>query len=740
MYRTHYNQMLGNTLAGRYQIISNLGGGGFGETYIACDTQLPGTPQCVVKKLKPQSNDPETLQTARRLFNTEAQVLYQLGNRDHQSLTSPTSSIPQLLAYFEENQEFYLVQEFIEGDDLSNELIPGKVFSQEEVILLLQEILEILEFVHQKQVIHRDINPRNILRRKLDNKLVLIDFGAVKQITTNIVASQSQKFTVAIGTPGYIPSEQAMGNPKLSSDIYAIGIIAIQALTGLLPEQFERDINTNEIIWQQANVTQGFAQIIDKMVRYDFRDRFPSAKEALQALKDLSLSNKSSATVALAPASPLVPAIFKSKPAKPINKKAIAIKSFTGIALIAMITTAALFVLDAIKSTNSAELYKQANTLYDLQRYQEAINTYEQAVEIRGDYADAWNGKGKALYELKKYQDALIAYDKSIQLKPEFFESWRGRGFTLAKLQRYNEAISSYDKALEIQEKDAEIWNAKGEAFSQIKRYDDAIKSYDKAVELKSDYPLSWYNKGKLLHVLKRYDDAIKSYDRAIEYQPSYQNAWYDKGNALVNLQRYQDAYNAYDKAVQIKPDFHSAWFSRGNVLLKMGRYAEAIDSLNEVVKYNPNNYQAWYGRGWSLHQLQRYEEAVDSFNKATEIKRSDYQAWYSRGNSLYNLKRYDDAIFSYNRAIRYKPEHYESWYSRGNAFLNLQRFQDAITSYEKAIKIKPDYQQAVNALNQAKAKLNIPKDTIKKEEIKQEETKKQDSGVTRILKILVNS
>ncbi|PAX60182.1 tetratricopeptide repeat protein [Brunnivagina elsteri] len=715
--------MLGNTLVGRYQIISNLGGGGFGETYIACDTQLPGTPQCVVKKLKPQSNDPETLQTARRLFNTEAQVLYQLGNCDRQSLTASMCRIPQLLAYFEENQEFYLVQEFIEGNDLSNELIPGKVFSQEEVILFLQEILEILEFVHQKQVIHRDINPRNILRRKLDNKLVLIDFGAVKQITTNIVNYQSQKFTVAIGTPGYIPSEQAMGNPKLSSDIYGIGIIAIQALTGLSPEQFEHDIDTNEITWQQANVTPEFAKIIDKMVQYDFRDRFPSAREALQALKGLSLSNSSSSvTIALAPASPLVPVNFKSKsPAKPINKRAIAIKSFTGIALIGVITTGVFFVLDAIKSTNSAELYKQANTLYDLQRYQEALNTYEQAVEIRGDYADAWNGKGKALYELKKYQDALIAYDKSIQLNPTFFDAWRGRGFTLAKLHRYNEAISSYDKALGIQEKDAEIWNAKGEVFSKIQRYDDAIKSYDKAVDLKSDYTLPWYNKGQLLHTLKRYDDAIKSYDRAIEYQPSYENAWYGKGNALVNLQRYQDAYNAYDKAVQIKPDFSSAWFSRGNVLLKMSRYPEAIDSFNEVVKYSPNNYQAWYSLGWSLHQVQRYQEAVDSFNKATGIKRNAYQAWYSRGNSLYNLKRYDEAISSYNRAVRYKPDHYESWYSRGNAFLNLQRFQDAITSYEKAIKIKPDYQQAINALNQAKSKLVTPKDIIKKE----------DSGVT---------
>ena len=128
--------MLGNILVGRYQFISHLGGGGFGETFVAFDTQLPGKPKCVVKKLQPQSQDPITLQTARRLFDTEAQVLYKLGTNEH---------IPLLLAYFEENQEFYLVQEFITGHDLSQELVPGKKFSQEEVIKLLQSILKIIK-------------------------------------------------------------------------------------------------------------------------------------------------------------------------------------------------------------------------------------------------------------------------------------------------------------------------------------------------------------------------------------------------------------------------------------------------------------------------------------------------------------------------------------------------------------------------------------------------------------------
>ena len=684
--------MLGTKLVGRYQIISHLGGGGFGETFVACDTQLPGSPQCVVKKLKLQSTDPVTLETARRLFDTEAQVLYKLGTHEH---------IPQLLAYFEENEEFYLVQEFIEGHDLSQEIIPGKPLSQDLVISLLQEILEILQFVHQQQVIHRDVNPSNILRHKQDNKLVLIDFGAVKQITTQVVTPGGQtKFTVAIGTPGYIPSEQAQGDPKFSSDIYAVGIVGIQALTGVSPAELEKDAETNEIIWQKnSTVNEDFAKILDKMVRYDFRQRYPSATVALQALLDLNKPNHS--TVALN-----IPGSKKNviKFTKP--KKNLLIKFITGMILIGIGLAASIYITHSINSANATELYKQANTLYELQRYKDALTNYEKAVEIRPDYAQAWNGQAKTLSELKEYQLALAAYDKAIQIHPNYLEAWSGRGFVLNNLQRYQEAIASFDKALQLENKSPEVWNAKGEAFSNLNQYDKAIKSYEKALELKPDYYEAWYNKGWGLHNLKQYNEALVAYDKAVELKPDYEQAWYNRGNALVNLQRYQDAFTNYDKAVQYKPNHYQAWLSRGNVLINLQRYPEAIESFNQVIKYNQNSYKAWYSRGWSLHQLKRYEEAVESYNKAIELQRNDYQVWYNRGNSLYNLQKYVEAIASYNKAVRYKPDNYETLYSKGNALFNLKRYQEAIASYNKAIKIKPDYQQAINARNQAQQEL----------------------------------
>ncbi|MDJ0735433.1 MAG: protein kinase [Nostocaceae cyanobacterium] len=272
--------MQGQIVGGRYRIIRQIGRGGFGVTFLAEDTKRPGNPPCVVKQFQPVRTDPYTLRVGKILFDREAENLEELGNHDQ---------IPRLLAHFEEKQQFYLVQEFIEGHDLTHEIDPGKKLSEAEVIKLLIDILEVLAFVHQKDRIHRDIKPSNIMRRKSDGKIVLIDFGAVKQVA-GVQGNQHgyTAFTRHIGTPDYMPSEQTQGNPQFCSDIYALGIIAIQALTGLSSRDIEPDKTTGEIEWQNNfKVSSKLANVINKMVRYDFRQRYQSGEEALQAVKGL---------------------------------------------------------------------------------------------------------------------------------------------------------------------------------------------------------------------------------------------------------------------------------------------------------------------------------------------------------------------------------------------------------------------------------------------------------------------
>jgi serine/threonine-protein kinase len=277
--------MQGQLLGGRYQVLHVLGAGNFGQTYLAEDIHRPENTKCVVKHLKPASSNPDFLPTARNLFRREAETLEKLGNHNQ---------IPRLLAYFEEKQEFYLVQEFIDGQLLRVELTAGHRWPEERVILMLQEVLDILEFVHSYGVIHRDIKPDNLIRRQVDGKPVLIDFGAVKQVriaperntpSGNLIGS-----TIAIGTPGYMPPEQAQGRPRPSSDIYALGMIGIEALTGQSPMQFQQDAK-GEFNWQaQAQVSQNLAVILSRMVRYHFQERYQSAAEVSQALQQLTKS------------------------------------------------------------------------------------------------------------------------------------------------------------------------------------------------------------------------------------------------------------------------------------------------------------------------------------------------------------------------------------------------------------------------------------------------------------------
>ncbi len=259
-------------LAGRYEITRKLGGGGFAITYVARDLLQPSNPPCAVKQLRPNQAYPEVVDC----FEKEAAMLRKLGKHPR---------IPRLMDHFREGPSLYIVQEFIDGQNLGEEISPGRRLSEGYVIRFLKEVLEVLSFIHQYGVIHRDIKPQNLIRNA-DGRIFLIDFGAVKEIGSLIVDTQGQvASSVIIGTPGYMSSEQSLGRPCFASDVYALGMTAIQALTGVLPSKLEENPETGEIIWRnQARVSRHFAEIINTMVRRHHSLRYPCADDALRAL------------------------------------------------------------------------------------------------------------------------------------------------------------------------------------------------------------------------------------------------------------------------------------------------------------------------------------------------------------------------------------------------------------------------------------------------------------------------
>lgn len=282
-------ELVGSLLQNRYRIVKVLAQGGQSETFVAEDTHLPGHPECVVKHLKTANKDPERLANAKRLFEREAEVL-------QTQLCPRFDQIPNLLAYFELEGEFYLVQELIRGHPLSDEMPPGSRWAEGRVIELLRDMLWILNCIHQQGVIHRDLKPDNLIRRSRDQKLVLIDFGAVK----TCVWEEERGHTIAIGTLGYMPFEQAMGEPLPASDLYALGMIAIQALTGVSPRQLPK-VDDGEVCWQEQapQVSEALARILTRMVRYRPSQRYQTALEVLEALQSFAPDQEAQARIAL---------------------------------------------------------------------------------------------------------------------------------------------------------------------------------------------------------------------------------------------------------------------------------------------------------------------------------------------------------------------------------------------------------------------------------------------------------
>lgn len=271
-------------LNNRYKVIRVLASGGFGETFLAKDTQMPSQRKCVIKQLKPVEHNPQIYELVKERFQREAALLEELSDGINQ--------IPHLYAYFNHDGQFYLVQEYIEGDTLGKKLRKEGRLNQTLVKEILINILPVLEYIHDKRIVHRDIKPDNILIRSSDNQPVLIDFGAVKEtMHTVVVVSENSTKSIVIGTPGFMPSEQTAGRPVYSSDLYSLGLTAIYLLTGKMPQELPTNPSTGDIIWKEfaPNISPDFAAVLDKAIQSHPRERFLTAKEMLLALQPQSV-------------------------------------------------------------------------------------------------------------------------------------------------------------------------------------------------------------------------------------------------------------------------------------------------------------------------------------------------------------------------------------------------------------------------------------------------------------------
>ncbi|MEO0407919.1 MAG: serine/threonine-protein kinase, partial [Cyanobacteria bacterium P01_A01_bin.135] len=536
-------------LGGRYQVIRRLAAGGFGQTFLAQDRHLPGHPVCVIKQLQPRFTDERSLKTARRLFDTEAEVLYTLGNHPQ---------IPRLMAHFEENQEFYLAQEYIDGEPLDNRLVPGHPWEQPRVVAFLADVLQVLTFVHQQNVIHRDIKPANLLRRK-DGRIVLIDFGAVKQVKTGIMDPQSghTNLTVSVGTQGYMPSEQISGQPRFSSDIYAVGMVAIQALTGMTPMHLPMDPDTGELDWPQIEervrpaLHPTLAAVLARMVYYDFRSRYLTAPAVLEALQTLPAELRQAVPQAVPAPSPpnQPPSRHSSQPTEVVSPAQPTSPEASGLAPTTLLpgnSRRLAAILGAIALVAGGLLLRGLWPVFSGEQSAEA----PLEAPIAGGDAATLDTPPDA----SSADPDGAAEDASDSATPEA-EATLQQAETLRQRGDYTQAIAQFDQAIAANPDLAEAQWGKCYSLNRLQQPAAAIAACDQALALDPDNPNALSSKGYALQLQNQQQAALALFDQALAQDPDNADILTNRGTALLALQQPQAAVEAFDQAIAVEPN-----------------------------------------------------------------------------------------------------------------------------------------------------------------------------------------
>jgi eukaryotic-like serine/threonine-protein kinase len=682
-------------VGGRYSITSYLGGNEGIETYLAKNLRRQYQSPCLVKQIELfQGDDHHKIQLERR-FAEELAALERLGHHEQ---------IPQLWDHFEENDEFYFVHEYIQGKSLAQK-IAQKDLTVPQIIQILDSTLSALQFIHQNRLIHRNIKPSNLIVRELDQQVIVTDFGILHDIKTrpNLAIEHSNS-----DRQNYCPPEQAAGRPTVSSDLYALGMTMIEALTGTKPMTFTRE-QTGKLFWEQnLALDRRLIRIIDKMVQLDLGQRYPSAERVLSDLRKISnygnwqyqqtktqlqdskTTNRQNNRLSIRPSIPSN------------NHQKIFLSKFRLPLLIGLLGIGCLLgsIEFAFPLVRPFYYWYQGERLLPKQP-QTALAVFTKAINLKPHWR-VWLGKGDALTIMERYPQALAAYQESTKLNPTNITGWQKQGDVLFRLDNFTKAIAAYNQALEIDPAAAEVYNHKGQALFQLQQYEAALVMQDAALGREQLNPQFIGDRAQTLLKLGQYDEALRLFNQVQSIAPESFKLWQDKFFVLQALNRPQEAEkvrrevnNNYIKSLQQQPQDVSTWIAQGDFLAATQMYGKAVNAYNQGIELMPDNYAAWLGKGKALAQQGKAQEALAALERTLQIYPQSYRAWQDKGIVYQKQNNLTEAIASYNRAIELNPDDSYVWRDQGIA-LNLQRkYTQAIKSFSKAIELSPYNVQA---------------------------------------------
>ena len=735
---------IGDILNQRFSIVRELGSGGFATTYLAIDLHSETKKKCAVKQLQPRFNSLSVWNSAKERLATEAMVLQWLGKHEQ---------IPDFVGHFEDKKQFYLVLEFVEGEEFEQE-VHRQVLNEAEIIQFLCDILEVLKSVHKQGIIHRDIKPSNLIRRKKDGKMILIDFGAVKEIGTMAFDTSKQQIqTQIIGTPGYMSPEQNNGKPIYSSDIYALGRTVIFGMTNKSPMEWEESELEGVNAWnKKIAVSEAFLKIVNRMTTVNIADRYQSAEEVLRDLKPLQMIGKTIGD--------------KYQIEKYLGGKK-EINSYVAYSL--SLQDKARYYLEILQpkiinlslSEITNEIVTGLNNLSIVDKDKRLPTIIEYFVDRSKIYIVQEYIEGKNLAQIIEDQFILseaevidILTDTAIALQPIHKQQIIHGNIQPSSLIRRQKdgRISLVDFGL-IKEAaniipDSKTGYIPPEQIAGIATYTSDIyalgmtaihvltgTSPQKLEKNPRTGEILWHRKARISPNFAKILDKMIRLDRNQRYQ--------SLNKVIRDLKRikYKSRFKGGYKYLFLLPLLafgiivgYTQWaqrvaileFYEGDRFFRDKQYQQAINYYNSGLKKLPStkgqirNFEpVWLKKAKAQRQLDRYEEALQTCTTALKSYQSP-QLWNCKALTLYSLERYELAVNAYDRAIEIAPEDVWLWNNRGEAYTQLQRKDKAEFDFKRAIDLAPgksfvpwnnlgklyyqqqDYDRAIEAYEQA--------------------------------------
>lgn len=597
-------------LNGRYQLIQILGTNTLGHTYLVEDTQASESPRRVIRHMQLPSKNPRTLKFVITVLKKKAESLGKL---------SSYNRAPKILASFEEDNNFYLVEEFIEGRSLEEEIQPGQMLSPHEVITLVEEILDILVTVHAWGFVHRCIKPSSLIRRGSDQQLVLTGFGIFKEIGAQVAQSQGippeQYFN---GSSAYISPEQFNKQVHFNTDLYAVGVIGIQALTGLsapeIASVLRNRIGESLRSWKTLPAAQGNSElvaILEKLVHPDSQQRYQQSTDALDDLQRLKVRKPVTKL-------PPPPTVIPVTPLKPKRRS----PRWLGYALAGGFVVGLGLVLwqSHLPQAGVAHYFVQRARQQTQDALEEdAIATYTRAIQINPT-STAFFERGMLYLRQERQQEALEDLTQAIQRNPTFADAYYQRGNIRFNLGDYQSAAADYTEALKLNPNFTEVYVNRGTVRAEIGDEQGALEDYSQAIQLDPNLSAAYLNRCLSRSNLEDHRGAIADCTQAIALQPNSVLAYQNRGLVRRRLGDFSGAIEDFNIAIRLDPTDPDPYYNRGLARSELGDQAGAIADFTSAIQQDPQHVFAYYDRALVRAEMNDIEGAIADLRQSATL------------------------------------------------------------------------------------------------------------------------